>query len=221
MIVKANIGDRIAFEILYDFHLLKNSYQILYDSLPDVKKKAEIEMNDTLKKIDPENYEMESSLYYSNYYSIYEEELPNRISYSFVMSVFSSVEYNIKKLCENIKSQKDLPIQLDALSGKLSERLNNYLKIFKISIIEPSDLQHINELTMVRNCIAHNNGSIIEYRKFEKQSASVKLTRFCKAKKNIEIMDNKLLIQKDFCFFYLDYFEKMFKRWLIALNYKL
>ncbi|MBN2352988.1 MAG: hypothetical protein JXD23_10505 [Spirochaetales bacterium] len=51
MIVKANIGDRIAFEILYDFHLLKNSYQILYDSLPDVKKRAEIEMNDTLKKL--------------------------------------------------------------------------------------------------------------------------------------------------------------------------
>jgi hypothetical protein len=102
MIIKDEF-DFISHEIDFGFFLLKGTYEILFSALPSMKKQAEDKIDKYLEDIsDKEEYENESDVQYRYHYMQYEEELPNRLSFSFIMSIYSALEFSLKKLCDDI-----------------------------------------------------------------------------------------------------------------------
>ena len=205
--------DLICHEIKFDLAVLRDTLEEFFNTLPDLSSKFEKQTHEMLKGIDDEmEYRAEASILYQQHYQKYEEIFPDRLSYSFIISLYSSLEYNLKKICNDIKDRRKLPFSLEVFEGDLSKKVLHFFKGFNINVIIGSDFQRIKEITLIRNNIAHNDGYVDTNEK--------KLIRFCKAKKGISIEANKLRISNEFCYEYQEYFLDMFRRIFNKSGYK-
>jgi hypothetical protein len=92
----------------------------------------------------------------------YREELPLRVSYGFVLQLYAILETRSRALCyEMADRKKNLPVTLDELSGgRHMQGVFTFLKkLLKVPIAQEAAL---NDLRIIRNCIAHWNGRVAE-----------------------------------------------------------
>lgn len=148
-------------------NLIKQSENYISDLRKSFNEKIE---NDAELNYKPKNYEEDSlqAQYYQHFYGDTEEIL-NRIAQSqrksFVLSIFSIVEGQLKLIAYLIENNFDFNIKIKHLTGE--NYIHRYwLYITKVFEIDDSDVEKeynlIKQQQYVRNKIAHRNSEIDE-----------------------------------------------------------
>ena len=97
----------------------------------------------------------------SDEYWRYSERFPRIFRNSFLVSAISLLEHELNLICNRLKKEQNIRINLSDLTGDTLERTKKYFQNagLELPFSDPS-WQEINNYYMVRNCIVHNNGLI-------------------------------------------------------------
>ncbi len=92
----------------------------------------------------------------------YEYYFPRSLRYSFVVLLYLVVEKQLTQLCKIIQEGHNLPIKANDLRGDIIERSKTY--IHKVAGVPKNDVDwtKVGDLSVVRNCIVHTMGEIVE-----------------------------------------------------------
>ena len=89
----------------------------------------------------------------------YSQVFPRLLRRSFLVTAVSVFEYNMGQMCKQLEREKKLPIGLSDLKGDLAERWGKFLKLAQIPVsFTATTWQELTNISMVRNCIMHNDG---------------------------------------------------------------
>ncbi len=112
---------------------------------------------------------------------------PQIQAYSALTLAYSAVEYWIDRLCERVRSDRNLPVGLRDFNGTLTERFAKFTKTFSLDDMRNRDRSLIEKIRLLRNCIVHAYGRIAD------SQASAKLIRIVKQEKRIDTNENGAL----------------------------
>ena len=147
----------------------------------------------------------------------FEKVLPRLVGYSFVMMLFSELEFRINGICRELKKRENVPLNINDFKGDLIERFSKFLIIANKPQLEKNEKTEINEFIVVRNCIVHNNGFLSNFSKLEK------LRNIAKSKLHIKIVgkaDNaRIKVSSGFLYSRIEFFIALFRRLFEALNF--
>jgi hypothetical protein len=107
----------------------------------------------------------------------YREDLPQRISYGFVLQLYGILETRARALCQELtKRRPELPLCLDELSGGKNMRgVFIYLRrLLKLTVPKQAALDH---LRVIRNCIAHANGKVVDCENLKQVAKAVRASK--------------------------------------------
>lgn len=100
---------------------------------------------------------------YKHIYLIAEEEIPRIIRIPLVVSVYTIYENSITQLLHYAKEKESKGLSIKDINGKsITSTFNKYMKhILNYEFqISNRQMEKINALTKIRNCVAHANGNI-------------------------------------------------------------
>jgi hypothetical protein len=142
----------------WGWETIKGSMNDIEDYLVKTTEEFETDINEqkkTLKHKQRTQFDIDHVLEYIYYY----DEFPYILRNSFFVSAYSLFEFDIDIICRKLKTTKQIPINLNDLSGYLLKRLKLY---FKLAAVEYSfnskTWKAINKYSKLRNCIVHSNG---------------------------------------------------------------
>jgi hypothetical protein len=158
--------DWICHDIEFDFSLLKDFFADIYEALPSISARIETDMDSYLKGItDPEEYQATASGLLSEHYNKFEEVYPNQLCYNYLISLYSRIEANIDKMCDDLVARKKLPFSLSGFSGHLPDRIRHFFLAFGLPAMEDAEVQMLKVLTKLRNTIVHGDGKVSQKEK--------------------------------------------------------
>lgn len=145
---------------------IKSFKEYIIDNRFSIKKQQESfnKMLEEQVKSNPDDtqeiYEWHEDQYYQ-----YNEFYPATFNNSTLLSLYSFFEFNLRHLCITLDRHKKYSIQLEDLSGQnYIEKSRKYLNL--VVNLDLTDLdsawQAIIKFQKIRNCIVHNNSSIIK-----------------------------------------------------------
>lgn len=209
--------DWICSDIEYELSLLRDFFITYHENLPDSKEKGEKEISKYLQNYDDEDeYIANASGLYNEHFMKYEEYFPNQINYLLIIMLYTFLERNLKKICDDYVKRLKLPLSIEGFEGDLGTKFMNFIKCFKPNAYTERDIQTIKEIGMIRNYLVHENGYININQK--------KIVNFINAKgaKGGEILieSNQIIIRKAFCNEYIERTARIFKNVFDGLNYR-
>jgi hypothetical protein len=150
--------DFFVYQTISAFRTISYYFELI-DSQIDKVKNEEWEKIEKLPK--PEDYEEYQTDYIPTIQSHeyeFDNLLPRMVGYSFVMMLFSELEFRVNSLCKELKRRENLPLKINDFQGDLVERFSKYLIIANKPKLETKAKFEIKTLNLIRNCIVHNNG---------------------------------------------------------------
>ncbi len=204
-------------DIEYEYHLLLEHYRVSVESLPHAEMLSQIEINKIFNKMNitsQEEYDQEIAILYQEHEQKFGNFFPNRINYSFIVTLYSFIESSTNKLFDDYSKWKKLPFALDGFEGDLGTKISRFLLCFKKEMKFDIGIQTIKEIALVRNNIVHQNGYV--------GGDDNKLKRFITANRRLQVKltDNILTIGNSFCDEYARKVESLFKILFENLGYK-
>jgi hypothetical protein len=129
----------------------------------------------------------------------YEYYFPRSLRYSFIVLLFLIVEKQLTQLCKIIQEVHNLPIKANDLRGDFIERSKTYIhKVAGVSI-NNVDWTKVGDLAIVRNCIVHTMGEIVES-KDKVQLQKMASANLGLSTSNDEFFDSgRLQISREYC----------------------
>ncbi|NJL71834.1 MAG: hypothetical protein HC888_09565 [Candidatus Competibacteraceae bacterium] len=205
--------DWICHDIEFELSLLRDFYNDMQKSIPSMSAKFEADMGTYLSTIqNDEEYRAMSSTVLTEQYVRFEDFYPNRLAYNYLISLYSSIESNMSKLCDDIAERRTLPFSADGFAGDLPDRLRRFFLSFGLPPMEDQEVQFLKELTKLRNVIVHHAGKIPE----EQQ----RLRNIIENTKGLEIDDEKVVIDFAYCSEIWDNTMNMFQSMFRRLGYR-
>ena len=114
--------------------------------------------NEQVKKLTP-TQQKEFYEEHVDEYSRYGEEFPRILRNSYLVSIFSLLEYEVGMAFKRLKDKKQIAIGWKDLRGDMVERAKLYCKLAGVDFPFDGNIwQEINDYSKVRNCIVHKNG---------------------------------------------------------------
>jgi len=92
----------------------------------------------------------------------YEYSFPRSLRYSFIVLLYLVVEKQLTQLCKIIQEGRNLPIKANDLRGDIIERSKTYIHRVAGVSMNDVDWNKLGDLSVVRNCIVHTMGEIVE-----------------------------------------------------------
>jgi hypothetical protein len=144
-----------------------------------------------------------------DYRDFYAEELwylkkdyPNILRQSFLMACYSCLEHDLFRLCDYFQKTQDLPIPEKRGIQSARQYLEKEAK-FK-SLDKLPSWEEILHLQDIRNCIAHNDGRLGEYKKRDD-----KIRKYIQKKSDLLSLeeDDTITIRNEYCMHVLNMIE--------------
>jgi hypothetical protein len=146
----------------YELKLLSHYWEITQAAVVAADETTQAEFNTAVAEVEDESLR---SYYATQFLSIirrYREELPSRLRYGFILQLYSLLETRSRALCEEAAKREDhIPLSLDELSG--GRHMHGvFIFLKKLLGVKITLEKQLNRLRIIRNCIAHANGRVLE-----------------------------------------------------------
>lgn len=137
---------------------LQNSYETERETVNDVS----IDEDYSSQTIYPIEYFRGFDDYTYNVEELFTIYFPNLHRRSALITLYSFLEFELNKLCEELKDKNDLELSLKDLKGDGIERASSYLrKVIKLSWDNSRGVwSEIKKIQNIRNKIVHHDGKI-------------------------------------------------------------
>ena len=133
------------------------------------------------------------------------------------MMLFSELEFRINEICRELRKREKVPLKINDFKGNLIGRLSKFLIAANKQPLEKNEVLEIRNFIIIRNCVVHNNGFLMNF------SDSKKLREIAKDKLHIEITgkgnNERIKISSRFLYSRIEFFIVMFRRLLADLNF--
>lgn len=209
--------DFFVWETISAFKATKRYFELIESQIVKVKDEEWEKLNALPIPKDDEEYQTEYGPKIQAHKNEFEKVLPRLVGYSFVMMVFSELEFRINEICRELRKREHVPLKINDFKGNVLERLSKFLIASNKSPLEKKEVNEIRDFIIIRNCVVHNNGFIDNF------SDSKRLRDIAKDKLHIEITgkgnNERIKVSSRFLYSRIDFFIGMFRRLLVALNF--
>lgn len=209
--------DFFVWETISAFKSIHRYFELIESQIGKVKDEEWEKLKELPVPTDEEEYQTEYVPTIQAHKNEFEKVLPMLVGYSFVMMLFSELEFRINEICRELKKREDLPLKINDFKGNLIERFSKFLIIANKPPLEKNEESEIIDFIVIRNCVVHNNGFINNF------SDPKKLRNVAKNKLHIEIAgkgDNeRIKVSSRFLYSRIEFFITMFRRLFEALNF--
>ena len=185
-----------------DINLFRLDVSIIFHALGEYVRTIEDQIEklstDECKRIQKTLYEDDSErdMELQNHEYLFSEVLPRSFRYSCIVSLFSSLEVTMNKLCDELRKRKELKLSVQDLKGNVLERTEKYIARVAQINFPKTQITYLNDLNKIRNCIVHAGGYV------EGSKNSKELLQIVKKTKGLSISDDGYLdISKETCTF--------------------
>lgn len=150
--------------ILIDIHLdnLDQFINTVHQNLEQGKAEFTKEIDARAKKLSPSDRDDLYDFYRDDYWLL-DEEFPNILWNSVLISMYSVVDLELTRLCNSLQTKHSARKALsDRRKGTLLRKIEQYLTL-DLSLSFPSssaDWTELNSIATVRNCVVHNGSQI-------------------------------------------------------------
>lgn len=210
--------DFFVWETISAFKAIHRYFELIESQIGKVKDEEWEKLKELPIPTDEEEYQTEYVPTIQAHKHEFEKVLPRLVGYSFVMMLFSELEFRINEICRELKKREDVPLKINDFKGNLIERFSKFLIIANKPPLEKNEKTEITAFIVIRNCVVHNNGFI------NNLSDPKKLRNVAKNKLHIEITgkgDNeRIKVSSRFLYSRIEFFIAMFRRLFEALNFK-
>jgi len=141
--------------------------------------------------------------------NLYDLELRPSLRYSFLMLLHIVFETQLRVLCNDIKSQRGLPIAMKDLRGSAIDQALAFLtKLADLSVQNLPEWEQLRTLQKIRDCIVHCHGHVDDSRdrNFLRELAGKGVGV------SIDGPDNRLWVTNQFCEEQLTNLDRLFER---------
>ena len=209
--------DFFVWETISAFRAIQRYFELIESQIGKVKDEEWEKLKELPVPRDEEEYQTEYVPTIEAHKHEFEKVLPRLVGYSFVMMLFSELEFRINGICRELKKRENVPLKINDFKGDLIEKFSKFLIIANKPQLETNEKTEINDLIVVRNCIVHNNGFLNNFSKSEK------LRSITKSKLHIEVVgkaDNaRIKVSSGFLYSSIEFFIAMFRRLFEVLNF--
>lgn len=120
---------------------------------------------------------------------------PQTLRTSLFTTIYSYFEHRLNEACRILKRQTNQQLDIKDITGQGIVRAQSYLK--KVMNVDfPDNSQQWNDImgyNVIRNLIVHNDGELGD------NETSKKVKAFVQGKTSVQIIDDKLQLQQEFC----------------------
>jgi hypothetical protein len=130
----------------------------------------------------------------------YAIEFPNIMRTSLFYSCFAFLENYLLFVCKNVKSKKNLGLDISDIKHNGIEKAQVYLKkVVGLNFPDQSvEWNHIRKCNKIRNILIHNGGLIDSNN--EKLLKDIESIKGVKIERTIPTMNGKIMLKESFCF---------------------
>lgn len=209
--------DFFVWETISAFKAIYRYFELIESQIGKVKDEEWEKLKALPIPKDDEEYQTEYGPTIQAHKNEFEKVLPKLVGYSFVMMLFSELEFRINEICRELRKREDIPLKINDFKGNLIGRLSKFLIAANKSQLEKKELDEIKDFIIIRNCVVHNNGFLKNF------SESKRLRDVAKDRLHIEITgkgnNERIKISSRFLYSRIEFFIAMFRRLLVALNF--
>lgn len=209
--------DLFVWETISAFKAIHRYFELIESQIGKVKEEEWEKLKELPGPADEEEYQTEYIPTIQAHKHEFEKVLPRLVGYSFVMMLFSELEFRINEICRELKKREDVSLKINHFRGNLIERFSRFLIIANKPPLEKKEKTEIQDFIVIRNCVVHNNGFLKNF------SNAEKLRNVAKNKLHIEIAgkgDNeRIKISSRFLYSRAEFFIALFRRLFGALNF--
>jgi len=150
--------------ILIDIHLdnLREFIDTVHWHLQQDKVEFKKEIATRAKALTPSQRDELYDFYHDDYWLL-NEEFPNILWNSVLISTYSVVDFELSRLCQSLQKKHSATKALkDRRKGSLLKKIEQYLTV-DLGLSFPSgssDWKELNSIALLRNCIVHNGSQI-------------------------------------------------------------
>jgi hypothetical protein len=209
--------DFFVWETISAFRAIQRYFELVESQTGKVKDEEWKKLKQLPVPKDEEEYQTEYIPIIDAHKHEFEKVLPRLFGYSFVMMLFSELEFRINGICRELKNRESVPLKINDFKGDLVERFSKFLIIANKPKLEKNEKTEINNFMVVRNCIVHNNGFLKNFTK------SDKLRNIVKNELHLKIIDkgdnSRVEVLSGFLFSRIEFFIGMFDRLFEVLSF--
>ena len=205
--------DFFVWQTISAFQTIQRYFEIIESQIGKVKDEEWEKLKLLPVPGDEEEYQTEYGLTIHAHKHEFEKVLPRLVGYSFVMMLFSELEFRINGICRALKKRENVPLKINDFKGDLIERFSKFLIIANKPQLEKAEKAEINDFRVVRNCIVHNNGFLNNFHN------SKELRKIANSNLHIEIVEARIKVSSGFLYSRIEFFIAMFRRLFEALNF--
>lgn len=209
--------DFFVWETISAFRAIQRYFELVESQIGKVKDEEWEKLKQLPIPRDDEEYQTEYVPTIEAHKHEFEKVLPRLVGYSFVMMLFSELEFRINGICRELKKREKVPLKISDFKGDLIERFSKFLTIANKPQLEKKEKAEINNFVVVRNCIVHNNGFLSNFAK------SDKLRNIAKSELHLKIVGKgenaRVKVLSGFLFSRIEFFIGMFHRLFEALSF--
>ncbi|MFH1974010.1 MAG: hypothetical protein ABIJ52_00430 [Pseudomonadota bacterium] len=154
-------------ETISAFRAIQRYFELIESQIEKVKDEEWQKLKELPAPIDEEEYQTEYLPTVGAHKHEFEKLLPRIVGYSFVMMLFSELEFRLNEVTREINKRDNVPQKISDFNGDLVEKFCKFLKASGKPQIDIAEKTEINDFKVVRNCIVHNNGFLNNFRKSE------------------------------------------------------
>jgi hypothetical protein len=201
--------DYFVFKTISAFQAIQRYFELIESQIEKVKDEEWEKLKELPVPKDDEEKQTEYDPTIGAHKHEFEKLLPRLVSYSFVMMLFSELEFRLNAICRELKKRENVPVKINDFRGDLIERFSKFLKVAGKPQLKGNEKSEIKAFMEIRNCIVHNNGFL------ENFSKSDYLRNIAKTNLHIDITgtnkSEKIIVNNAFCFSRIKFFITMFR----------
>jgi hypothetical protein len=209
--------DFFVWETISAFRAIQRYFELVEAQIAKVKDEEWEKLEQLPVPSDEEEYQTEYLVAIDAHKREFGKVLPRLVSYSFVMMLFSELEYRINDICRELKKRENLPLKINDFRGDLTERFSKFLTMGNKPQLEKNEKAAINGFVVVRNCIVHNNGYLSNF------AESEKLRSLAKTELHLKVVGKgegaRIQVTIGYLNSRVEYFIGMFRRLFGVLNF--
>lgn len=143
--------DFFVWETISAFRAIQRYFELVEAQIAKVKDEEWEKLKQLPVPSDEEEYQTQYLVEIDAHKREFGKVLPRLVVYSFVMMLFSELEYRINEICRELKKRENLPLKINDLRGDLVERFSKFLKMAKKPQLENAEKTAISGFVVVRN----------------------------------------------------------------------
>ena len=209
--------DFFVWETISAFKTIQRYIELIESHIGKAKGEEWLKLKELPVPRDEEEYQTEYVPIIQSHKHEFEKVLPRLVGYSFVMMLFSELEFRLNGIAREIKKRENVPLKISDLKGNIIQRFSKFLSSANKPQLSQNEKSEINDFMIVRNCIVHNNGFLNNFGKV------VQLKNIVKSKIHIEIEDKsaseRIKVTSRFCHSRIEFVIAMFRRLFKDLNF--